>query len=79
METGSSFPKPMLKLMIVTTLHNLVSHFSILILTGDVVSEVVRLLQGMTWSGPLEYPEHSSSIIMILSSKYSVTNKYIEV
>ena len=42
-----------------------VTHFSILILTALLGSQVIRLLQGMTWSGPLLYSPTSSSAIMV--------------
>jgi len=50
METGSMLPWPV---------------FSILILTALLGSQVIRLLQGMTWSGPLLYSPTSSSAIMV--------------
>ena len=40
-------------------------YFSIRILTGADASQVMRLLQGITWSGPLQYSPVSSSVIMI--------------
>merc|ERR1719220_2736244 len=50
METGSSLPMP---------------EFSILILTAPVGSQVMRLLQGMIWSGPFLYsPKSLLSAIM---------------
>ena len=40
------------------------SYFSILSLTAAVGSQVIRLLQGMIWSGPLLYSPMQSSVIM---------------
>ena len=43
----------------------ILTHFSILILTALLGSQVMRLLQGITWSGPLLYSPTSSSAIML--------------
>ena len=43
----------------------ILTHFSILIFTALLGSQVMRLLQGITWSGPLLYSPTSSSAIML--------------
>ena len=44
----------------------MLTYLSILILTGLVGSQVIRLLQGMIWSGPLLYSQASSSAVIML-------------
>ena len=50
------------------------TYLSILILTELVGSQVIRLLQGMIWSGPLLYSQASSSAVIMLCFRYPHNN-----
>ena len=51
----------------------ILTYLSILILTGLVGSQVIRLLQGMIWSGPLLYSQASSSAVIMLCRCFDLT------
>ena len=58
--------KPIKHLISLISFFPSLTYLSILILTGLVGSQVIRLLQGMIWSGPLLYSQASSSAVIML-------------